>query len=81
MSKISEEEKLSRKLAGDSVIGTSAMEGLTLDAATLELMRRFQEGEIDLDQMSAGIDRHVQALLDASQATRPVAEPASVSAA
>jgi hypothetical protein len=57
------------------------MEGLTLDAATLELMRRFQEGEIDLDQMSAGIDRHVEDLLDASQTTRPVAEPASVSAA
>jgi len=81
MAKISEAEKLSRRLAGESVIGTSAMEGITLDVPTLALMRRFQEGEIDLDQMSAGIDRHVQSLLDARQTRQPKAEPVSVNAA
>ncbi len=79
MAVISEEEKLIRRLAGESVIGTSAMEGITLDGPTLALMRRFQGGEIDLDQMSAGIDRHVQSLLDARQ--QPNAEPPSVNAA
>jgi len=81
MVSISEKEKLGRRLAGESVIGTSAMEGITLDAPTLALMHRFQEGEIDLDQMSAGIDRHVQSLLDARQTSQPKAEPASVNAA
>ncbi len=81
MAVISEEEKLSRRLAGESVIGTSAMEGITLDAPTLALMRHFQEGKIDLDQMSEGIDRHVQSLLDARLMRQSKAEPASVNAA
>jgi hypothetical protein len=81
MATISEAEKRSRRQSAESVIGTSAMEGITLDAPTLALMRRFQEGEIDLDQMSAGIDRHMQSLLDARQTRQPKAESAAVNAA
>jgi hypothetical protein len=81
MGQISEEEKLRRRLAGDSVIGTSTMEGITLDAPTLALIGCFQGGEIDLDQMSVAIDLHVQALLDARKPEPSAAEPASVNAA
>jgi hypothetical protein len=63
MSQISEEEKLRRRQVNESVLGTNAMEGLTLDAETLALMRRFEEGELTRQQLSAAIDRHVETLL------------------
>ena len=67
---ISEEEKLRRRQVNESVLGTNAMEGLTLDAETLALMRRFEEGELTRQQLSAAIDRHVETLL-AQQVSAP----------
>ena len=81
MPAITEEEKLRRRLSIESVIGTNAMEGISLDAPTLALMHRYQEGEIDLDQMSSGIDLHVQSMGDQSLSGSANLEPVSVDAA
>ena len=64
MAAISEEEKLRRRNANASVIGTNAMEGLTLDSETLTLMRQFEEGDLSREQLSAAIDRHVAGMLN-----------------
>jgi hypothetical protein len=63
MPTISTAEKLRRHKSNQSVIGTSAMEGIVLDRETLELMRRFEEGELDRAALSAAIQAHVQRLL------------------
>jgi hypothetical protein len=65
MAGISEDEKLRRRRINESVIGTNAMEGLVLDAETLALMRRYEEGELTRQQLSAEIDLHVEKLLAA----------------
>jgi hypothetical protein len=65
LTKVSEAEKLRRRRINESVIGTNAMEGLTLDTETLALMDRYAEGELTREQLSAGIDRHVDKLLAA----------------
>jgi len=59
MAMISEQEKLRRRHCVESVIGTNGMEGIVLDAPTLALMRRFEAGDIELEQLSAAIDLHV----------------------
>jgi len=59
MAMITEEEKLRRRQSVESVIGTNAMEGIFLDAPTRALMRRFEAGEIEIEQLSAAIDLHV----------------------
>lgn len=59
MSLISAEEKLRRGRVNESVIGTNAMEGLQLDAKTLQLMRQFEEGSMTREELSAAIDAHV----------------------
>jgi hypothetical protein len=59
MAVISEEEKLRRRRAVESVLGTNAMEGIFLDAPTLALMRRFETGDIEIEELSAAIDLHV----------------------
>jgi hypothetical protein len=63
MELISEAEKSRRRRINQSVIGTNQMEGLTLDEETLSLMRRYEEGELDRDGLSAAIDLHVARLL------------------
>ncbi len=63
MQPISDEEKSRRRRINQSVIGTNAMEGLTLDEETLSLMRQYEEGELNRDELSAGIDLHVARLL------------------
>jgi hypothetical protein len=73
MAHISEAEKLRRRHINESVIGTNAMEGLTLDAETLALMDRYAEGELTSEQVSAGIRLHVDQLLEARRTTK--AEP------
>lgn len=65
MAMISDSEKILRRQSNEDVIGTSAMEGQFLDEATLALMRRFEEGELDREQLSAAIRLHVQELLAA----------------
>ncbi|ADW67736.1 antitoxin VbhA family protein [Granulicella tundricola] len=63
MQPISDEEKSRRRRINQSVIGTNAMEGLSLDEETLSLMRRYEEGEIDREELSSAIDLHVARLL------------------
>jgi len=65
MDHISEQEKARRRQINESVIGTNAMEGIVFDAKTLALMRRYEEGELTSQQLSAEIDRHVDKLLGA----------------
>lgn len=77
MAQISEAEKLHRRRINQSVIGTNAMEGLTLDAETLALMDRYAEGELTREQLSAEIDRHVDTLL-AAQGLSGVRAPRAV---
>jgi hypothetical protein len=64
MAAISEQERLRRRNANANVIGTNAMEGLTLDSETLALMRRFEDGELDREQLSSAIDHHVEDMLN-----------------
>ena len=59
MPAISAEEKLRRRRVNESVVGTNAMEGLQLDVETLQLMRRFEEGLMTREELSAAIDAHV----------------------
>jgi len=66
MASISEEEKLRRRQINESVKGTNAMEGIVFDTETLALMRRYEEGELTRQELSAEIDRHVDKLLAAS---------------
>ncbi len=79
MAAITEEEKLRRQRVNASVFGTNAMEGLTLDAETLGLMRRFETGELTREQLSAAIDEHVNAMLSARNIHRE--RPAAADAA
>jgi formiminotetrahydrofolate cyclodeaminase len=60
MPKISEAEKQARRQAVENAIGTHAMEGIHLDAATRSLMERFVEGELNLQQFSAAMDKHAE---------------------
>lgn len=62
MAVITEEEKLRRRQSNEDAIGTHAMEGLFLDAPTLALMRRFEEGELDREELSAAVRSHVLGL-------------------
>ena len=62
MAAISEEEKSSRRRITDSVIGTNVMEGQPPDAATLAIMRRYDNGELTLDEFSAEMDAHASSL-------------------
>jgi hypothetical protein len=63
MPSISPEEKLRRQRINESVIGTSAMEGITLDTQTLLLIRRYEDGELTREELSAAIDAHVREML------------------
>jgi hypothetical protein len=65
MAAISEQEKLRRRNGTDSIIGSFAMEGLSLDATTLALTRRFESGELTREQLGIAIDNHVDAMLRA----------------
>ena len=64
-STISAAEKRARAERNQSVLSTLAIEGLVLDAETLALMRRYEEGELTRQELSAEIDRHVDKLLAA----------------
>ena len=74
MPEISAAEKLRRRESNQSVIGTNAMEGITLDQETLELMRRFEEGDLDRAQLSAAVHAHVKTLLAQRGNTRALQE-------
>ena len=60
---ISEEEKSRRRRITDSVIGTNEMEGQPPDAATLAIMRRYDNGELTLEEFSAQMDGYASSLI------------------
>ncbi len=60
MAVITEEEKLRRRRTVQSVLGTSAMEGVFLDASVLALMVQFEDGMLEIEQLSEAIDLHVR---------------------
>ncbi len=62
---ISEDEKLLRRRANESVFGTFAMEGLTPDEPTREIFRKYAEGLLTLDQFSEAMDCHAYSLVAA----------------
>ena len=67
MASISEAETIRRRQSNESVLGTNAMEGLFPDAATTVLLRRYQQGELTLEQFSTEVDRHARELLAAQK--------------
>ena len=64
---ISEEEMLRRRQGNESILGSFAMEGLSPDAATLALLRRFESGELTREQLGQAIDKHVDSMLRADR--------------
>jgi hypothetical protein len=82
MALISEQEKQRRHAIIVNVLGTSEMQGLTPDADSAEMMRRFEEGELTLEELGAAMSRHANELLPAqSDATAAADSGASVSSA
>jgi len=67
MPAISEEEKLRRRLSNESILGSSAMEGLFPDEATLAILQRYEGGELTLEEFSAAMDQHAHHLLAAQR--------------
>lgn len=65
MSAVSAEEISRRQIIVQSALGTHAMEGLFPDAATQVILRRFESGEITLEQFSESIDSYARSLIDA----------------
>ena len=63
MANISQEEQLRRRRMTDSVIGTNVMEGQAPDAATLAILRRYDCGELTLDEFSAEMDAYARSLI------------------
>lgn len=63
MANISEEEKLRRRRIVSSVLGTHAMEGLSPDAGTADLLERYESGELTLDAFSSAMDKHALELV------------------
>jgi hypothetical protein len=59
---ITSQEIQARREQNESVKGTLAMEGLTLDPVSAELGRRFDQGEITLAEFSAAMQEHVSKL-------------------
>lgn len=81
MGLISEEEKLRRRESNASILGTNAMEGQFLDDPTLFLLRQFEEGELDQQELSAAINEHVREMLAARQSLQATTAQETVDAA
>ena len=64
---LSQQELQRRREGVDSTLGTHAMEGLFPDAATMNILRRYETGELTLEQFSAAMDAHARAMLAALQ--------------
>ncbi len=64
MSEISEAEKQKRRRIAGSVAGTHAMEGIELAPEARQLLDRYAEGELTLDEFSAGMDLCAEAILE-----------------
>jgi len=59
---VSAQEKQARAEQNQSVLGTLAMEGITLDPVSIEIGRRFDQGEITLAEFSAAMQAHIAKL-------------------
>ena len=59
---ITEAEKARRRRAVESSQGSLAMEGQSLDPETLELSRRYADGEISLEEFGRHIEQHAMSL-------------------
>src|SRR5579875_2329921 len=67
---VSQQDLQARIEQNASVQGTLAMEGLTIDAVSAEIGRKFDAGEITLEEFSAQMQAHITML--ASLARRHV---------
>jgi hypothetical protein len=56
---LSELEIKARREQNESVLGTLAMEGLTLDPASAEIGRRFDQGQMSFEEFSSAMKAHV----------------------
>ena len=68
MPTMSASEKARRIRINESVAGTHAMEGLQLDQQTLNLMRMWEDGEIDADQLSEALHAYGMSLVESTRA-------------
>ena len=64
------QEILTRREQNESVIGSLAMEGLTLDPVSAEIGRRFDQGEITLAEFSSAMQAHVSKLAETARQTK-----------
>jgi hypothetical protein len=67
---VSAQEKQARAEQNQSVLGTLAMEGITLDPVSLEIGRRFDQGEITLAEFSAAMQAHIAKLASDARQTQ-----------
>ena len=58
MAEISEHEKCRRREGNACVLGTHAMEDIFPDQEALDILNRYAEGELSLDEFSEALDRH-----------------------
>jgi hypothetical protein len=56
---LTEMEIKARREQNESVVGSLAMEGLTLDPASVEIGRRFDQGQMTFEEFSAAMKTHV----------------------
>lgn len=62
MASISAEKGVRRRESVASTVGTHAMEGLFPDSVTAKILRRYEDGELTLDEFSAAMDAHALSL-------------------
>ena len=67
---LSPAEKQERLAAMEDVIGTHRAEGIKVNATVHQLMMKFVDGEITLEQFSSAVDRYAETVLGAA---RPLA--------
>jgi hypothetical protein len=67
---VSAQEKRARTERNQSVLGTLAMEGITLDPVSIEIGRRFDQGEITLAEFSAAMHAHIAKLASDARQTQ-----------
>jgi Antitoxin VbhA len=60
---LTEAERMERREAVESAIGTHRAEGISLDETVLSLMDRFANGEFTLGQFSAAMDSHAETVV------------------
>jgi len=64
---VSKEEIQRRQNSVASTVGTHAMEGIFPDAPTVAILRRYEQGELTLEQFSAAMDAHAHELISATR--------------